>query len=150
MIYVDTSVLVPLFVNEPLSSAVGDWYARETETLVATAWCVTEFASALGIKQRTGALDAHLAQGAWNRFERLVVATSEQRMASCDRLPGERSRYDTRFPDVGVVIEMCFQNYRTSLESWDYIEGGSEPMQTLHREVNSKIRDAHFLLCNER
>lgn len=58
--------------------------------------------------------------------------------------------YDTRFPDVGVVIEMCFQNYRTSLESWDYIEGGSEPMQTLHREVNSKIRDAHFVLCNER
>ena len=74
MIYVDTSVLVPLFVSEPLSSAVGDWYARETGTLVATAWCVTEFASALGIKQRTGALDAHMAQGAWNRFERLVAA----------------------------------------------------------------------------
>ena len=74
MVYVDTSVLVPLFVNEMHSSAAADWYSREKSELVAAAWCITEFASALGIKQRTGAIDAQQAKGSWTRFERLVAA----------------------------------------------------------------------------
>jgi len=74
MVYVDTSVLVPLFLNEPHSVAAADWYARERSALVAAAWCIPEFASALGIKQRTGAIDAQQAQGAWTRFERMVAA----------------------------------------------------------------------------
>jgi uncharacterized protein len=73
-VYVDTSVLVPLFLNEPHSVAVAAWYAREKGELVAAAWCVPEFASALGIKQRTGAIDTQQAQGAWARFERMVAA----------------------------------------------------------------------------
>jgi hypothetical protein len=74
MVYVDTSVLVPLILNEQHSTAAADWYARETSELVTAAWCIPEFASALGIKQRTGAIDAQQAQGAWTRFERLVAA----------------------------------------------------------------------------
>lgn len=74
MVYVDTSVLVPLFLNEPHSPAVAAWYARERGELIAAAWCVPEFASALGIKQSTGAIDTEQAQGAWARFERLVAA----------------------------------------------------------------------------
>ncbi len=74
MVYVDTSVLVPLFLNEPHSLAATDWYAHEKSELVAAAWCVPEFASALGIKQRTGAIDAQQAQGAWESFERMVAA----------------------------------------------------------------------------
>jgi hypothetical protein len=74
MVYVDTSVLVPLFLNEPYSAAAADWYTREKSELVAAAWCIPEFASALGIKQRTGAIDTQQAQGAWIRFERMVAA----------------------------------------------------------------------------
>lgn len=74
MVYVDTSVLVPLFLNEPHSAAASDWYGREKSELVAAAWCIPEFASALGIKQRTGAIDAQQASGAWERFERMVAA----------------------------------------------------------------------------
>ena len=74
MVYVDTSVLVPLFLNEPHSKAASDWYAREKSELVAAVGCIPEFASALGIKQRTGAIDAQQAQGAWVRFERMVAA----------------------------------------------------------------------------
>jgi len=74
MVYVDTSVLVALFLNEPHSLAATDWYAHETSELAAAAWCVPEFASALGIKQRTGAIDAQQAQDAWARFERLIAA----------------------------------------------------------------------------
>ena len=61
-IYVDTSALVALVVNEPRSTAVADWYARAKGELVSAVWCVTEFASALGIKQRTGQLDQEQAQ----------------------------------------------------------------------------------------
>jgi predicted nucleic acid-binding protein len=74
MVYVDTSVLVALFVNEPHSAAAANWYAGETSALVTAAWCVPEFASALGIKQRTGMLDARQAQQAWQRFERMAAA----------------------------------------------------------------------------
>ncbi len=74
MVYVDTSVLVPLLLHEPHSLAAAGWYAREKSELVAAAWCVPEFASALGIKQRTGVVNAQQAQSAWARFERRVVA----------------------------------------------------------------------------
>lgn len=72
MLYVDTRALVALIVNEPGSAAVSAWYAGTRTELVSAAWCVTEFGTALGIKQRTGALDAAAASAAWHRFERLV------------------------------------------------------------------------------
>ncbi len=74
MVYVGTSALVPLFLNEPHSAAAARWYATEKSELVAAAWCVTEFASALGIKKRTGAIDTQQAQAAWTRFERMAAA----------------------------------------------------------------------------
>lgn len=74
MVYVDTSALVALIVNEPGSAGVASWYAAEKNELVSAAWCVTEFGSALGLKQRTGQLDADQARAAWERFERLVAS----------------------------------------------------------------------------
>ena len=73
MIYVDTSALVALIVNEPGSISVAAWYAAAKSELVSAAWCVTEFGSALGLKQRTAQLDAEQAQAAWERFERLAA-----------------------------------------------------------------------------
>jgi predicted nucleic acid-binding protein len=37
------------------------------------AWCVTEFASAMGLKQRTGQLSEEQAQAAWMLFERICA-----------------------------------------------------------------------------
>ena len=73
VVYVDTSVLVALIVPEPHSAAVARWYGRTRAELVSAAWCVTEFASALGIKQLTGQIDAPQAHDAWQRFGRLVT-----------------------------------------------------------------------------
>ncbi|MDE1183484.1 type II toxin-antitoxin system VapC family toxin [Paraburkholderia sp.] len=73
MVYVDTSVLVALFVNEPMSRAVANWYAACTEELGSAAWCVTEFASALGIKQRAQQISAGQGASAWGAFERLCA-----------------------------------------------------------------------------
>lgn len=73
MIYADTSVLVALLLKEPRSGDVARWYAACEDDLVSAMWCVTEFASALSIKQRTGQIDDTEAQAAWQRFERLCA-----------------------------------------------------------------------------
>jgi predicted nucleic acid-binding protein len=73
MIYVDTSVLVALHLNEARSTDVALWYSKCTDELVSAAWCVTEFASALGIKQRTGQISELSARTAWQQFERLCA-----------------------------------------------------------------------------
>jgi predicted nucleic acid-binding protein len=73
IIYVDTSARVALIVNEPQSAPVAGWYAASKAELVSAAWCVPEFASALGIKQRTGQLTAQQAHEAWERFRRLAA-----------------------------------------------------------------------------
>lgn len=74
MVYVDTSVLAALCVNEPKSVAVARWYVACTDELASAAWCVTEFASALGIKQRTNQITAEQGATAWQAFERLCAS----------------------------------------------------------------------------
>jgi predicted nucleic acid-binding protein len=71
--YVDTSALVALCVKEPKSDDVTRWYTQCKDELVSSVWCVTEFASALGIKQRTGQITSDQANAAWLRFERLCA-----------------------------------------------------------------------------
>lgn len=56
MLYVYTSMLVALCTNEAKTANVLNWYANCTEELASAAWCITEFASALGLKQRPGNL----------------------------------------------------------------------------------------------
>ena len=56
MLYVDTSVLVALCTHEATTADVVKWYADCTEELASAACCGTEFASAMGLKQRTGQL----------------------------------------------------------------------------------------------
>ena len=73
MVYVDTSALVALIVNEPHSAAVAKWYGQAPDDLVSAVWCVSEFASALGIKRRTGQIDDAQAAAAWERFGRLAA-----------------------------------------------------------------------------
>jgi len=71
--YVDTSVLVALCVNEPRSEDVSRWYGKSKDKLVSSVWCMTEFASALGIKQRTGQITTEETQIAWQNFQRLCA-----------------------------------------------------------------------------
>ena len=73
MLYVDTSVLVALCSNEPKTADVVKWYAGCTQELASAAWCVTEFASAMALKQRSGQLTQAQAQSAWMQFERICA-----------------------------------------------------------------------------
>jgi len=73
MLYVDTSVLVALCTNEGKTVDVVKWYADCAQELASAAWCVTEFASVMGLKQRTGQLTEEQAQTAWLQFERMCA-----------------------------------------------------------------------------
>ena len=73
MLYVDTSVLVALCTNEAKTPDVNHWYAQCKQDLVSAAWCVTEFGSAMGLKQRTGQLTEEQAHIAWAQFERVCA-----------------------------------------------------------------------------
>jgi predicted nucleic acid-binding protein len=53
MVYLDTSLLVPLFVAEPQSGAVRAWFsANADEALAVSDWSLAEFVSAMGVKVR--------------------------------------------------------------------------------------------------
>jgi uncharacterized protein len=73
MLYVDTSVLVALCTPEAKTADVLKWYSACKQELASAAWCVTEFASAMGLKQRTGQLTQAQAQAAWVQFERICA-----------------------------------------------------------------------------
>lgn len=69
MIYLDTSVAIPLFIPEPTSDAVDAWFEACDDTLISADWILTEFASALSIKVRRGEIEQKQAQAAWKNFE---------------------------------------------------------------------------------
>jgi predicted nucleic acid-binding protein len=69
MVYLDTSVVVPLFVPEPASEPVTDWFQATTDPFIAADWLVTEFASALSLKQRTRELDDEQSRRVWTAFQ---------------------------------------------------------------------------------
>ena len=100
MIYVDTSVIVALIVNETGSAGVAAWYAATRSELVSAAWCVTEFASVLGLKQRTAQIDAAQARAAWGRFERL--ASNDLRLLSVEPVDFHRAAQWTMAAASGV------------------------------------------------
>lgn len=100
MIYVDTSVLVALIVNEPGSATAAAWYEAAQGELVSAAWCVTEFGSALGLKQRTGQLDAGQARAAWQWFERMVA--NDVRLLSVETVDFHRAAMLTLDASSGI------------------------------------------------
>ena len=74
MLYIDTSVIVSALTNEADTDLSQIWLARqETSELTISDWTATEFASALAIKLRTGALGVDHRAAAISAFTRLCV-----------------------------------------------------------------------------
>ena len=75
MVYVDTSVLVALLTNEATAKRIMKWLAEESRPLVSGDWCVTEFASALALKQRTSQIDQRQRNAVWREFNEFCDGT---------------------------------------------------------------------------
>jgi predicted nucleic acid-binding protein len=56
-VYLDTSVIVPLLVPEPMSPVVDRWLAGAGDAVTTSRWAVIELHSAVGMKVRAGHLD---------------------------------------------------------------------------------------------
>ena len=100
MVYLDTSAAVPLFVTEPSSELVERWFETCDEPVVSADWIVTEFASALSIKERSGALAAKDAKSAWRGFEKFCQ--SGLRLAPVSRSAFEQAAALARQPAHGL------------------------------------------------
>jgi predicted nucleic acid-binding protein len=73
MIYLDTSVLVPLYVNEPGSPDARRLLASHSQSdLAISEWNRTEFVSAVGIRVRMHNLDSETARNIIETFYRLA------------------------------------------------------------------------------
>lgn len=77
MIYLDTSALVPLFVPESDSVKVRLWRdalpLKRKDALAISAWGLTEFASAMGLKVRSRELTKSEADAALALLENVFV-----------------------------------------------------------------------------
>lgn len=72
MIYVDTSVIVPLLTTEPKTEAVTAWFSKLHDTPTCADWLLTEFSSAISIKLRTGRITETNAKRVRKEFELLA------------------------------------------------------------------------------
>ncbi len=68
MIYVDTSVIVALLTMEPSTQAVSKWFSGLEQAPLSSDWLLTEFASAIAIKVRTGRLTESNARAVHREF----------------------------------------------------------------------------------
>ncbi len=68
MVYLDTSVAFPIFVPEDNSERVVAWLDGCDDPLIASAWIVTEFSSALALNQRQGKIHEDQAADIWQEF----------------------------------------------------------------------------------
>ncbi len=73
MVYLDTSVLLPLFVREPQSEPVRAWLqALSQGDPTISEWTRTEFASAVGIMVRSRRLEEEIARAALRAFNEMI------------------------------------------------------------------------------
>jgi uncharacterized protein len=100
VVYLDTSVAVPLFVSERSSDLIDRWISDCESPLVAADWILTEFASALSIKERSAGLSAKNAKFAWRGFE--TFCASGLRLAPVSRNAFQEAAKMIRGPGHGL------------------------------------------------
>ena len=71
-VYLDTSILIPLFFREPATLAARERLRGETGTAISR-WTLAEFASAAAFKIRNGQTDETTAQQALGKLRTIVA-----------------------------------------------------------------------------
>ena len=70
--YIDTSVIVAMLTDEPKTQACKDWFSGLKQAPMSGDWLVTEFYSAIALKQRIGQLREKGLKATMHQFEQLT------------------------------------------------------------------------------
>jgi len=70
--YVDTSVIVAMLTDEPKTQACKSWFGGLKQAPISSDWLITEFYSAIALKQRTGQLQAKHINPIFQQFEAFI------------------------------------------------------------------------------
>ncbi len=100
MIYLDTSTAIALFIPDAKTAEVKEWFATCSDPIVSADWIVTEFASALSLKERRKEITAEGARAVWAEFE-LFRATG-LRLVPVSREAFQVAAQKTREPLSGL------------------------------------------------
>ena len=122
MIYLDTSVVVALLTVEPKTQGVTNWYAKLSDELISSDWLLTEFASAISIKLRTGQLSVTDSKRVRKEFD--LVTTGGMRI-----VPVSRAAYSR----AATLIKPHLHGLRAgdALHLAMALESGADQMATL-------------------
>ena len=70
--YVDTSIIVAMLTDEPKTQACKDWFSSLKQAPMSGDWLITEFYSAIALKQRIGQLREKDVKATMHQFEHLT------------------------------------------------------------------------------
>ena len=70
--YVDASVIVAMLTDEPKTQACKDWFNALKQAPMSGDWLITEFYSAIALKQRIGQLREKDVKATMHQFENLT------------------------------------------------------------------------------
>jgi hypothetical protein len=138
MLYLDTAVVLTLFVDEPTSRSVEDWLAARRQPLAFSDWGLTECASALALKLRRGEMDVALAKRCFAAIATFVHESCEF-IACATHHQGEAQRLLSRFDlplRAGDALHLAIsQHAEATLVTYDKLLAASA------KSIGAKVRD---------
>jgi predicted nucleic acid-binding protein len=138
MLYLDTAVLLTLFVREPMSESVGKWIASRRQPLAFSDWGLTECASALGIRLRRGELDADSATRAFHAIT--AFANESCDLIACARhhqkeAQGLLTRFDLPLRSGDALHLVISQHAQATLVTYD------RQLMIAAKTIGAKVRE---------
>lgn len=138
MLYLDTSVVLALFVREPVSESVGNWVASRRQPLAFSDWGLTECASALGIRLRRRELDTDSASRAYGAIMAFAnescefIACAGHHQKEAQKL---LARFDLPLRSGDALHLAISQHARAALVTSD------KQLVAVARAIGAKVRD---------
>ena len=138
MLYLDTAVVLTLFVREPMSESIGKWIASRRQPLAFSDWGLTECASALGIRLRRGELDTDSAARAFRAVTTFasesceVIACGGHHQKEAQRL---LTRFDLSLRSGDALHLAISQHAQATLVTCD------RQLVAAAKAIGAKVRD---------
>lgn len=138
MLYLDTAVVLTLFVDEPTSRSVEDWLAARRQPLAFSDWGLTECASALALKLRRNEMNVDLAKRCFGAITAFIhescefIACAPHHQTEAQRL---LSRFDLPLRAGDALHLAISQHAEATLVTYDKLLTSSA------NAIGAKVRD---------